>query len=106
MATKQPEWDKQENGPIIFADPNGSHRSPSLAEPLTAGQQATGTIGGLEIVVLLTEILSPTNAKGKIIRILDGFIDLDSIGDLTIDDSVLISRDDMYSLEIDVADTP
>jgi hypothetical protein len=105
-ATKQPKWDKQENTPIILADPDGPNRNPSFTEPLSVGQLATGIIGGLEIDVLLTGILSTTNAKGKIIRILDGHNDLNFTGDLSIGDTVSIDRDDMYSLDIDIENTP
>jgi hypothetical protein len=105
-AIKQPKWDKQENTPIILADPDGPNKSPSFTEPLSVGQLATGIIGGLEIDVLLTEILSPTSAKGRIIRILDGHNDLNFTGDLSIGDTVSIDRDDMYSLDIDIENTP
>jgi hypothetical protein len=104
--TKQPKWDKQENTPIILADPDGPNKNPSLTEPIRVGERATGTIGGVEITVLLTEILSSTNAKGRIIRILDGHNDLDVTGDLSIGDTVSINRHDMFSLEIEIADTP
>ena len=106
MVTKQPKWDKQENAPIILADPDGPNKNPSLREPLSVGQQATGTIGGVEVAVLLTEILSPTTAKGRIVRILDGHDDLDFTGDLSIGDTVSINRNDMYSLDIDIPDSP
>lgn len=104
--TKQPKWDKQENTPIIFADPNGPNKNPSFTEPLCVGQLTTGIVGGIEIDVLLTEIVSPTNAKGRIIRILDGHNDLDFTGGLSIGDTVSIGRDDMYSLDIDIENTP
>ena len=106
MATKQPKWDKQEGAPIIMADPKGPNKSPSLTEPLRAGQQAVGTISGVEIVVLLTEVVSPTTGKGRIVGIMDGFTDRDTLGDLSTGDIVLIDRDDMYSLDIDVAELP
>jgi hypothetical protein len=105
-ATKQPKWDKQENAPIIFADPDGPNKNPSFTEPLNVGQLATGMIGGVEIDVLLTEILSPATAKGRIIRIIDGRNELDSTGDLSVGDTVSLDRDDMYSLDIDIEDTP
>ena len=54
---KQPKWDKQESAPIILTNPDGPNRNPSLAEPLSVGQTAVGTIGGVEIAVLLTDIL-------------------------------------------------
>lgn len=104
--TNRPKWDKQENMPIILADPDGPNKNPSLAEPLRVGQRATGIIGGVEVSVLLTEILSPTGARGRIVRIIDGRNDLDFTGDLSIGDTVFINRDNMYSLEIDVEDIP
>jgi len=106
MVTKQPKWDRQEGAPIILADPNGPNKSPSLTEPLRAGQQATGTISGVEIMVLLTEVVSATAAKGRIVGIADGFTDRETMGDLSIGDIVLITRDDMYSLDVDVPDVP
>jgi hypothetical protein len=102
---KQPTWDKQEGTPIIMANPDGPNKNPSLAEPLSVGQRAIGTIGGVEIVVQLTDILTTTNAQGKIILIVDGRNDRDSLGDLSIGDTVLIKRADMYSLDVDT-DTP
>ncbi len=98
---KQPEWDKQEGAPIILTNPEGQNRNPSLLEALTAGQEAIGTIGGVEIAVLLTEILTPTKAQGEIVRILDGRDDLERLGELSIGDIVLIRREDMYSLDVD-----
>jgi hypothetical protein len=104
--TKRPKWDRQENMPIILAYPDGPNKNPSLAEPLGVGQRATGMISGAEISVLLTELLSFTNAKGRIVRIQYGHNDLDSIGDLSIGDTVLINRNDMYTLEIDIENAP
>jgi hypothetical protein len=51
--------------------------------------------------VVLTDILTTTNAQGEIIRILDGQNDRDFVGDLSIGDTVLIKSTDMYSLEVD-----
>jgi hypothetical protein len=101
---KQPAWDRQEGAPIILTNPDGTNRNPSLAEPLGAGQQATGTIGGVEITVLLRDILTATRAEGEIIRILDGQDDRDFLDDLSIGDIVLIRRQDMYSLDVDTGD--
>jgi hypothetical protein len=100
---KQPHWDKQEGVPIILARPDSPNRTPSFTEPLQVGQRATGTVGGVEIVVSLTNILTATKAHGEIINITDGQNDRDSLGDLSIGDTVLIRRGDMYSLEVDVA---
>lgn len=100
-SVKQPKWDKQEGPPLIIANPSGPNRNPSLVEPLKVGQQAIGTIGGVEIAVVLKDILTPTKACGEIVAIMDGMKDLDSLGDLSVGDSVLITRQDMYSLEID-----
>lgn len=97
---KQPKWDKQESAPIILTDPDGPNRNPSLAEPLSVGQTAVGTIGGVEIAVLLTDILTTTSVQGEILEILDGQIDQDSLGDLSKGDTVLIKRENMYSIEI------
>jgi hypothetical protein len=99
---KQPKWDKQEGAPIIVADPDGPNKNPSFTEPLGVGQQALGTIGGVEIAVLLTNILTDTKAQGEVIHILDGQNDLDSLGDLSIGDTVIIKREDMYSLYVDI----
>lgn len=98
---KQPKWDRQEGMPIILTNPDGQDKTPSLAEPLMAGQEAIGTIGGVEIAVLLTDVLSSTKAQGEIVRILDGRNDLDRLGDLSIGDIVLIRREDMFSLDVD-----
>lgn len=102
---KQPTWDKQESTPIILTNPDGSNRNPSFQEPLSAGQRVTGTIGGVEVTVLLTDILSSTSAQGEIIGILDGQDDRGSLGDLLIGDIVFIKRENMYSIEVDT-DTP
>ena len=98
---KQPKWDRQEGAPIIMDSPDGPNRNPSLAEPLRVGQRAIGTIGGVEIAVLLTDILTTTSAQAEIISILDGQNDRDVLDDLSIGDTVLIKRADMYSLDID-----
>ena len=98
---KQPKWDKQEGTPIFQSNPDGANRNPSFTTPLRVGQLATGTIGGAEIAVVLTDILTTTNAQGEIIRILDGQNDRDFVGDLSIGDTVLIKSTDMYSLEVD-----
>ena len=100
-SVKQPKWDRQEDTPIIQSNPDGANRNPSFTTPLRVGQLATGTIGGLEIAVVLTDILTATNAQGEIIRILDGQNDQDSLGDLSIGDIVLIKYTDMYSLDVD-----
>jgi hypothetical protein len=99
---KQPKWDRQEGAPIIVANPEGPNRNPSLTEPLSVGQRAIGTVGGVEIEVLLTDILTTTTAQAEIIGIVDGRDDRDSLGDLSIGDAVLIKRADMYSLDVDV----
>ncbi len=99
---KQPKWDKQGGAPIILANPEGPNKNPSFLEPLRAGQEATGTIGGVEIAVLLTDILTTTKAQGEIVRMLDGPHDIDRLGDLSVGDIVLIGRDEMYSLYIDM----
>ena len=57
---------------------------------------------GVEIVVALTRILTATSAEGDIIGILDGRNERESFGDLSMGDTILIRRDDMYSLEIDI----
>lgn len=98
---KQPKWDKQDGPPIVLANPAGPNKSPSLTEPLKPGQEAVGTIGGVEVVVLLKDILTPTQAQGEITQTLDGFVDLDVLGDLSVGDTVFIRREDMYSLNID-----
>jgi hypothetical protein len=98
---KQPKWDRQEGPPIILTNPDGPNKNPSLTEPLKIGQEAAGTIGGVEISVRLTDILTFTQAQGEIIRILDGHVDRDVLGDLSLGDTVLIKRQDMHSLEID-----
>jgi hypothetical protein len=98
---KQPAWDRQESTPIILAGPDDPNRNPSLKEPLRVGQRATGTVGGVEIVVVLTDILAATNAQGEIISILDGQDDREFLGDLSIGDTVLIKWENVYSLEID-----
>lgn len=100
-AAKEPRWDRQDGPPMVIADPRGPNSNPSLAEPLRVGQEATATIGGVEIVVVLTDILTPTKAHGEIVRILDGPVDKESLGELSIGDIVLIRREDMYSLNID-----
>lgn len=102
---KQPKWDKQEGPPIVIANPAGPNRNPSFTEPLKVGQEAIGTIGGIEVVITLTDIIAPTQAQGEITQILDGLAELDAIGDLSVGDTVLIRREDMYSLNID-ADLP
>jgi hypothetical protein len=43
----------------------GPNRNPSLMEPLKERQEAIGTISGLEIAVVLTEIPAPTKATEK-----------------------------------------
>lgn len=98
---KQPKWDKQDGPPIVLANPAGPNKSPSLTEPLAAGQEAIGTIGGVEVVVTLTNIIAPTQAQGEITQILDGLVDLDVLGELSVGDTVLIRREDMFSLNID-----
>ena len=98
---KQPKWDKQEGSPIIFANPDGPNRNPSLTEPLRVGQQAIGTIGGVEVVVVLKDMLTPTKAQGEIVSIMDGMEERVSLGDLSVGDSVFITRQDMYSLDVD-----
>jgi hypothetical protein len=98
---KEPKWDKQGGTPIILSNPDGPNRYPSFTTPLRVGQVATGTIGGVEIAVTLTDILTTMKAQGEIIRILDGQNDRDSLGDLSIGDTVLIKLTDMYSLEVD-----
>lgn len=98
---KQPKWDKQEGPPIVIANPAGPNRNPSFTEPLREGQEAIGTIGGVEIVVTLTLVISPTQGQGEITQILDGMAELDALGDLSVGDTVLIKREDMYSLNID-----
>ncbi len=100
---KQPKWDKQEGAPVILTNPEGQDKNPSLTEPLRAGQEAIGTIGGVEIAVLLTDILTSTKAQGEIVRILDGRDDLDRLGELSMGDIVLIRREDMYSLDVDTS---
>ena len=102
---KEPKWDKQEGAPMILTNPDGPNRYPSLAEPLRVGQQAIGTIGGVEIAVRLTDILTTTKAQGEIVEIIDGQDDRDSLGELSIGDTVTINRGDMYCLEVDT-DTP
>lgn len=101
---KEPIWDKQEGMPIVLTDPDGPGRTPSLSVPLEVGYIATGTVGGVEIAVKLTEILTSSKAKGEVIDIFDGITDLDSLGDLAKGDLVLIGRQDMYSIEIDAPD--
>ena len=96
-SVKQPHWDKQDGLPIIIANPTGPNKNPSLTEPLSVGQEATATIQGIEVVVVLT----PTRAHGEIVRILDGYVDRETFGDLSIGDTVLIRREGMFSLNID-----
>lgn len=100
-SVKQPHWDKQDGLPIIIANPTGPNKNPSLTEPLRVGQEATATIQGIEVVVVLTDVLTPTRAHGEIVRILDGYVDRETFGDLSIGDTVLIRREDMFSLNID-----
>jgi len=102
---KMPNWDKQEGAPIILCNPQGPNKNPSFNEPLRVGHIATGTIGGVEIVVSLTDIISAVKAQGEIIGILDGQNERDSLGDLSVGDIVFIERKDMYSLDIDAGDT-
>ncbi len=98
---KQPKWDKQEGAPIILADPDGPNKNPPFNEPLRVGQRATGTIDGVEVVVLLTDILTTVKAQGQVIGIFDGQNERDAIGDLCLGDIVFIERKDIYSLDID-----
>jgi hypothetical protein len=100
-AMKQPKWDRQEGPPIVVSNPDGPNSNPSLTEPLKVGQEAIGTIGGVEIVVMLSEIITPTQAKGEITQILNGLVEMETLGDLSLGDTVLIKRDEMYSLNID-----
>jgi hypothetical protein len=103
---KRPKWDRQEGAPVILANPDGPNINPSFSEPLCSGQRAIGTIGGVEIAVLLTDILTTTSAQGEIISILDGQNDRNYLDDLSMGDTVLIRRADMYSLEIDTGRIP
>ena len=102
MDTKQPNWDKQENLLIILVSPDGANKNASITTPLKVGQLAVGTIGGIDVTVQLKELVTATNAKATIIRIFDGQKDVDSIGDLSMYDSVFIRREDMKSLDVDV----
>ena len=97
---KKPKWDKQDDSPIIIANPEGTNKNPSFTEPLRAGQEAIGTIGGVEIAVMLTDIITTTSAYGKIVAIIDGQQDRNTLGDLSVGDSVFIRREDIYSLDI------
>lgn len=97
---KKPTWDKQEGAPLIISDPQGENPNPSFAEALMAGQIATGMIGGIEIVMQLTEILSGTSANAQIVQIIDGTEDRTSAADLHPGDTVFITRADMYSIEV------
>jgi hypothetical protein len=106
MATiKQPHWDKREGSLIIMVDPDGPNSKATFTEPLKLGQRATGTIGGVEVTVLLTEIISHTTAHARIVRIWNGTEDLDSLGDIFLEDSVVISHDNVKRLDVD-ANTP
>ncbi len=98
---KKPKWDKQEGSPIILTNPEGMNKNPSFVEPLKAGQEVTATIGGIEVVVMLTNIFTTTSAEGKVVAIIDGQQDRDTLGDLALGDNVFIRREDMYSLDID-----
>ncbi len=98
---KQPKWDRQDGAPVILTGPDSLNKNPSFTEPLRAGQQAIGTIGGIEVAVLLTEIMTTASAQGEIVGIVDGQTNRDSLGDLSVGDTVLIKRSDMYSLDVD-----
>ena len=98
---KQPKWDRQEGPPIVIANPDGPNKNPSFTEPLRVGQEAIGTIGGVEVVVMLTDIVTPTQAQGEITQIMDGLVELDALGDVSVGDAVLIKREEMFSLNID-----
>jgi len=99
---KHPPWDKQDGAPIILANPAGPNATPSFSEPLKRGQEAIGMIGGIEVVVVLADVLTATSAEGEIVEILDGFQDRQSLGELAVGDRVFIRREDMYSLNVDV----
>jgi len=103
--TKQPNWDKREGSLIIMANPDGPNKNAPLTVPLKTGQRAMGTIGGVEVTVLLTEIVTPTTAEATIIRIWNGTEDIDDLGDISLGNNVMISRDNIKRLDID-ANTP
>jgi hypothetical protein len=60
-----------------------------------------GTVGGVEVTVLLTEIVTPTTAEAMITRIRRGTEDIDNIGDISLGESVMISRDNITRLDVD-----
>ena len=103
---KQPKWDKQDEGPTILVSPDGSNKDASITEPLKVGHRAAGTIGGVEITVRLLNLRSSTIAEAEIIRIRDEQDDREILGDLSIGDTVLIKREDMRWLDIDIAEVP
>ncbi|HNZ59737.1 MAG TPA: hypothetical protein PLT06_05705, partial [Syntrophorhabdaceae bacterium] len=76
-------------------------KNPSFNEPLRVGQRATGTVDGVEVVVLLSDILTTVKAQGEIVGIFDGQNEKDVFDGLRIGDVVFIERKDMYSLDID-----
>jgi len=51
--------------------------------------------------VRLTDILTTTKAQGEVVEIIDGQDERDSLGELSIGDSVVINRGDMYCLYVD-----
>lgn len=103
---KHPVWDKQQHDTLIMVSPDSSQHSATSGEPLAVGQQAWAAIGGVEVKVLLTNLLTPTEAEARIIRIRkDKGEDQETLGDLSIDDTVLIARKDIRWLDIDVANS-
>jgi hypothetical protein len=101
LTVKYPKWDKQ-NQTQLLCNPDGPNKNASIGDPLRIGQRATGTIGGIQIKILLSELKSSSSSIGRIIRILDQQNDLDVLGNLSIGDTVFISRSDMKSLDVDV----
>lgn len=65
-------------------------------ELLGAGMQAVEPIDGMGVAVVLTDIVTPTKARGRIAGIPGGPDNRSSLGD-----SVLIACQDKYSLEVD-----
>lgn len=104
-AIKKPDWYKRDGPPIILFDPEGQHREAMFTEPLKVGQRATGIIGGIEVTVLLTEIVTYTRAHGRVIRIKNRDEDLVSFEDISLQDIVVITRDDIKCLDVDANTT-
>jgi len=101
---KKPKWDKQDPSRLqVLHSPDGPSKNAAITDPLRAGHRPVGTIGGVEIEIKLTNIISATEAEGVIIRIGPPYLNRENLEDLCLDDIVFIRRRDMSSIDVEIS---